>query len=96
MKIISCLLVTGIFTLLQACSPPVSRKPVFDVLEPATVLTLEQDTTIVLVRDYFPSLDKIDRTESPHVKVLPYQGQDTVMIILQEDTPPVSVLNVHA
>jgi len=96
MKSFSCILLTGILVVLQACSPSVSRKPVFDVLEPATVLTLVQDSTIVLIRDHFPSLDKIDRTESPHLKVLPYQGQDTVMIILQEDTPPLTVLSVYA
>lgn len=95
MKIYSCLLLTGIFALMQACTPAVSRKPVFDVLEPATVLTLEQDTTIVLVRDHFPSLDRIERTESPQLKVLPYPGQDTVMIVLRDDTPLMTVLNVH-
>ncbi len=95
MKSFSCLLLTGILVLLQACSPSVSRKSVFDVLEPATVLNLEQDTAIVLVRDYFPSIDKVDRTDSPNLKVIPYQGQDTVMIILHEDTPAMTVLNVH-
>ena len=96
MRNISCLILTGILVLIQACSPTVARKPVFDVLEPASVLTLEQDTTIVLVRDYFPSLDKIDRTESPHLKVVPYHGQDTVMLILREDTPLMTVLHVNS
>lgn len=96
MRNIFCLILTGILAIIQACSPSLARKPVFDVLEPASVLTLEQDTTIVLVRDYFPSLDKIDRTESPHLKVVPYPGQDTVMLILREDTPLMTVLHVFS
>ena len=95
MKSFSCLLLTGILVLLQACSPSVSRKSVFDVLEPATVLNLEQDTTIVLVRDYFPSIDKVDRTDSPNLKVIPYQSQDTVMIKVQEYSPAKHMHNMY-
>ena len=89
------MILTGILALMQACSPSVARKPVFDALEPASVLTLEKDTTVVLVRDYFPSLDKIDRTESPHLKVVA-PGQDTVMLILRDDTPLMTVLRFSA
>ncbi len=82
-------------SVVYGCSPSVSRKPFFDALEPATVLTLEQDTTLVLVRDFFPSADKVEKTDSPHLKVVPHPGYDTVMVVLRDDTPLMTVLNVH-
>ena len=95
MKRISCLFLMGVWFVVQACSPSVSRKPFFDVQPPAFVLTLEQDSTVVLVRDFFPTLEKSDKTDSPHMQVIPYPNQDTVLIVLQADTPPMTVLNVH-
>ena len=95
MRKFSCLLLVGLLSVVYGCSPSVSRKPFFDALEPATVLTLEQDTTIVLVRDFFPSADKVEKTDSPHLKVVPHPGYDTVMVVLRDDTPLMTVLNVH-
>jgi len=95
MRKFSCLLLAGLLTVVYGCSPSVSRKPYFDALEPATVLTLEQDTTLVLVRDFFPSADPVEKTDSPHMKVIPHPGYDTVMVVLRDDTPLMTVLNVH-
>ncbi|HOO42928.1 MAG TPA: alpha-amylase family glycosyl hydrolase [Bacteroidales bacterium] len=95
MRKLSCLFLAGLLSVVYGCSPSVSRKPYFDALEPANVLTLEQDTTLVLVRDFFPSADRVEKTDSPHLKVIPHPGYDTVMVVTREDTPLMTVLNVQ-
>ncbi|MFA7089529.1 MAG: alpha-amylase family glycosyl hydrolase [Bacteroidales bacterium] len=95
MRKFSCLILVGLLIIVYGCSPSVSRKPFFDALEPTTILTLEQDTTLILVRDFFPSADLVEKTDSPHLKVIPHPGYDTVMVVLREDTPLMTVLNVQ-
>ncbi len=80
----------------SSCSPNVSRNPVFDYMDPATVLTLEQDTTRVIISDFFPALSKIDRVEGPGITVLPTSSWDTVMVCLRNDTPGMTTLNVFS
>ena len=74
---------------------PVSFRKPFDAQPPAGVLTLYRDTTIVLARDYFPSLKRVDNITSPHVQVLPYPNMDTVLVVVQEPAPLMTVLQVH-
>jgi len=80
----------------SSCSPNMSRNPVFDYMEPAPVLALEQDTTRVIIRDLFPALAGIDRAEGPGLTVLPSSSWDTVLICLRNDTPCMTVLNVFS
>ncbi|MFA7201202.1 MAG: alpha-amylase family glycosyl hydrolase, partial [Bacteroidales bacterium] len=95
MKRISCAILVGVWVLMQSCSPSLSRKPFFDTQPPAGVLTLYTDSTVVLAKDYFPSLTRIDKVESPHLKVLPYPNTDTVLVVVQDSAPLMTVLHVH-
>ena len=95
MKRISCAILVGVWVLMQSCSPSLSRKPFFDTQPPAGVLTLYTDSTVVLAKDYFPSLTRIDKVESPHLKVLPYPNTDTVLVVVQDPAPLMTVLHVH-
>lgn len=82
--------------LVLRCTPPLARMPLFDTMAPATVLTLEKDSTQVLIRDYFPRLEKIDGVRSESLAIIANASYDTLTLCLRPDTPPMTWLTVYA
>lgn len=79
-----------------ACSPSLSRNPLFDAIAPGSWLTMMQDTVVVVVKDYFPALDRVEKVESDAFTLLPYSTWDTVQVIATEATPLISSLDVYS
>ncbi len=81
------------------CSKSVKENPLFDNSTIASTCVIKSDTSIVILRDFFPKLKKIDKVYSNDIKInlLSKSGQmDTIMMIVNENTPFLSVLGVQS
>lgn len=80
-----------------SCSREVTENPFFDKdSSVATPCLFEGDTNIIIIRDYFPKIGKINRVSSRDYKVLPLsRGIDTVMVIATPSVQSISTLEVE-
>ena len=69
---------------------------VFTKLEPANTVKLNSDTTKLVVRDFFPLLDKIDSISSSTLKVEKSSGFDTVMLIKTDKTKLINTIDIYS
>lgn len=68
----------------------------FDSFEIANAIRLSGDTTIVVVRDYFPLIDKIDSIISPTLKIIKSNSFDTIKIIKTNQSKNLNYIKVNS
>ncbi len=81
---------------IQGCSRELPNNYFFDNLcHPAIPHTVSSDTSILLVRDYFPLIGDITNVSSKDYEVIPIsKGLDTVMLVVTPNTTNLSTLDV--
>ena len=68
----------------------------FDSFEIANAIRLSGDTTMVVVRDYFPLIDKIDSIISPTLKIIKSNSFDTIKIIKTNQSKNLNYIKVNS
>lgn len=68
----------------------------FDSFEIANAIRLSGDTTIVVIRDYFPLIDKIDSIISPTLKIIKSNSFDTIKIIKTNQSKNLNYIKVNS
>lgn len=83
--------------LAASCSYRVARNPFFDEeSEPAMPCIVSSDTTLVIVRDFFPKIGKVESLTCDDYSVVPLSKtcMDTVLVAVRPDSRYISTLNV--
>lgn len=80
-----------------SCSYRVDRAPFFnEESAPAMPCLISGDTTLLIVRDYFPKIEKVDAVSSEDYTVIPVSvdDMDTVMLVAGPSSRNVSTVRV--
>ena len=80
-----------------SCSYRVDRAPFFnEESAPAMPCLISGDTTLLIVRDYFPRIEKVDAVSSEDYTIVPVsrEDMDTVLVIAGPDSRSVSAVKV--
>lgn len=65
----------------------------FDIAEP---VRLSDDTTIVVIKDYFPLIGKIDSVKSTTLKIIKYNSFDTILIVKNKESKVLNILRINS
>ena len=79
-----------VFIVSASCSYRVERAPFFnEESAPAMPCLISGDTTLLIVRDYFPKIEKVDAVSSEDYTVIPVSvdDMDTVMLVARPEQP---------
>ncbi len=82
-----------------SCSLEVNRNPYFDTIAgPAFPCSVEEDTTFVIVEDYFPHIGRVDKVCSDDYEIicLSKSGMDSVLLVGGDSFKKISVLQVFS
>ena len=80
-----------------SCSYSVEDAPFFnEESAPAMPCLISGDTTLLIVRDYFPRIEKVDAVSSEDYTIVPVsrEDMDTVLVIAGPDSRSVSAVKV--
>lgn len=91
------LLMPLVFIVSASCSYRVERAPFFNEdSAPAMPCLISGDTTLLIVRDYFPKIEKVDAVSSEDYTVIPVSvdDMDTVMLVAGPSSRNVSTVRV--
>lgn len=67
----------------------------FDSFDPAKPIKLHSDTSVVIMQDYFPQIDKFDSVSSSDLLIEPYPDFDTVRLILKGKTKLLNTVSAY-
>lgn len=85
--------------MLQSCTYRVPDNPFFDKESvPAAPCIVSSDTTVVIVRDYFPGIGRVDTVTCGDYEVVPVsrEGMDTVQVVARPASRFISILTVSS
>ncbi|MDP3437144.1 MAG: alpha-amylase family glycosyl hydrolase, partial [Bacteroidales bacterium] len=83
-----------LFVVISCVTREVSN--IFTRLEPAYSVKLNSDTTELIVRDFFPLLERVDSISSLTIKVEKSPGFDTVLLIKTDKTKLVNTISIYS
>jgi cyclomaltodextrinase / maltogenic alpha-amylase / neopullulanase len=93
--------ITAIVVLLLSvfsCSKKIEDNPFFDGKSSlSSICVVENDTTIVLIRDYFPMIGQVDNVSSLDYQVVPLSKErDTIALVKNATLPLLSTIKVES
>lgn len=92
-----CLLCAAALFLMESCSYRVASNPFFDEESaPARPCLISSDTTMLVVRDYFPTIGRVDALRCDDYRIVPVSGEsmDTVLVVCKARSRSISTVKV--
>lgn len=84
----------SLFVLTSCVTKEISN--VFTRLEPANSVKLNSDTTELIVRDFFPLLERVDSISSSTIKIEKSSGFDTVRLVKTDKTKLINTISIYS
>ena len=79
--------------ILYSCSNKIEISK-FDDYDIATTVRLSQDTTTIIIKDYFPLCDNLDSVTSSSLEIIGDKTMDTIQIVRTKKTKKLNIINL--